>query len=271
MRKPLVSVIMPAYNSEMYISEAIDSVLSQEYENIELLIINDGSIDTTQEIVLNFSDNRIIYLEQSNNGVSSARNLALDNMKGDFFCFLDSDDLMPFDSISSRLKAFSKHPDAIFIGGGQQVFKEVITKPIRIQKPTFTGIPTRAMALLDSRCFINCGTWLIRRVDSELTPFPVGWTHLEDAYFFLKNGHLGKHYSISNTVQYYRVSDDSAMNDYEGLAEGYLKYFKESKNHLSFSGIIFLKLKILKIMTLTFCRRGELTVMLKWIFYYMLA
>ena len=104
----LVSIIMPAYNAASYIEEAIVSVLNQEHQNWELLIINDGSTDDTEDKVFNFSDTRIHYFKKKNGGVSSARNFGLKQMKGEYFCFLDADATYNPKRISSRLKGFQK-------------------------------------------------------------------------------------------------------------------------------------------------------------------
>ena len=89
----LVSIIIPTYNTEMYISSCINSVLNQSYPNIEIIIINDGSTDNTEKEILKFKDSRIHYIKQKNQGVSVARNTALKIINGDYFCFLDADDL----------------------------------------------------------------------------------------------------------------------------------------------------------------------------------
>jgi glycosyltransferase involved in cell wall biosynthesis len=90
----LVSVIIPIYNTEKYIQRAVDSVLSQTYQNFEILLINDGSSDGSSGICENLSnqDKRIRYFYQKNQGVSVARNLGLKKAKGDYIFFLDSDD-----------------------------------------------------------------------------------------------------------------------------------------------------------------------------------
>ena len=91
----LISIIMPAYNSEKYISDAIDSVLLQTYQNWELIIINDGSTDLTQNIIDRYIqiDNRINSIYQKNGKQGKARNLGISHSLGDFLAFLDSDDL----------------------------------------------------------------------------------------------------------------------------------------------------------------------------------
>lgn len=87
-----LSVIMPAFNAEEYISEAIESVLDQDFEDFELIIVNDGSTDDTLNIIEDFNDSRIILINQSNQGPGAARNRALDVASGEYVMFLDSDD-----------------------------------------------------------------------------------------------------------------------------------------------------------------------------------
>lgn len=93
MQNKLVSIMMPAYNAEIYIGEAINSVLSQSYPYWELIVVDDGSTDATAKIVETFEDPRIKLFRQLNGGESSARNTALQNMHGEFVAFLDSDDI----------------------------------------------------------------------------------------------------------------------------------------------------------------------------------
>ena len=103
---PLITIIMPAYNSEQTIQESINSIQKQTYDNWELLIIDDGSKDNTINIVLNIikNDNRIKLYRNTKKGVSSARNFGIDNAKGDYICFLDSDDLYSENVINNRVK-----------------------------------------------------------------------------------------------------------------------------------------------------------------------
>lgn len=88
----LFSVIMPTYNRALLIGKAINSVINQKYSHWELLIVDDGSVDDTNEVVTAFSDDRIRYIYQENQERSAARNNGIVQAKGDFICFLDSDD-----------------------------------------------------------------------------------------------------------------------------------------------------------------------------------
>ncbi|MDY6897433.1 MAG: glycosyltransferase family 2 protein [Cyanobacteriota bacterium] len=92
---PLVSVIIPAYNAEQFINKTLESVLSQTYENIEVLVIDDGSQDKTAEIVESIArkDSRVVLLQQENSGVAAARNLGINNSIGEFIAPIDADDI----------------------------------------------------------------------------------------------------------------------------------------------------------------------------------
>ena len=91
--QPLVSVIMPTYNHAKFIGEAIDSVLNQTYQNLELIIIDNYSEDDTEKIVASYEDDRIIYLKFRNNGIIAAsRNHGIKHSPGEYIAFLDSDD-----------------------------------------------------------------------------------------------------------------------------------------------------------------------------------
>lgn len=107
MLSTLVSVIIPAYNSELYIERAIRSVLDQKYNNLELIIIDDASSDGTLEKCICFSnvDDRVkvVHLKK-NRGVSYARNLGIDTARGEYLIFIDSDDYVSSDFISNLLK-----------------------------------------------------------------------------------------------------------------------------------------------------------------------
>ena len=91
-RNPLVTVIIPTYNRGWILKEAIDSVLSQGFEDFELIVVDDGSTDNTQDILDGYARD-IIVLRQDNRGVSTARNLGIASASGQFIAFLDSDDL----------------------------------------------------------------------------------------------------------------------------------------------------------------------------------
>ena len=90
-KHPMVSVLIPVYNTEKYLKKCIESVLNQTYTNIEMIIVNDGSTDNSEKIIKQYID-KIIYIKQENKGLSGARNTAVKNSKGDWLMPIDSDD-----------------------------------------------------------------------------------------------------------------------------------------------------------------------------------
>ncbi|MCP3901959.1 MAG: glycosyltransferase family 2 protein, partial [Desulfobacteraceae bacterium] len=111
-KKPLVSAIIPTFNRGWIISEAVESILDQDYPNIETIIIDDGSTDDTYKKLFPYLD-RITYIKQENKGVSAARNLGINNSTGKFIAFLDSDDLWTKEKISCQIDFFKNNPDAM--------------------------------------------------------------------------------------------------------------------------------------------------------------
>jgi len=108
---PLVSVIIPTYNRAWILLEAVESVLSQTYENYELIVVDDGSTDNTRLLLKSFQD--ICVVSQENRGVSAARNRGIEAAVGDYLAFLDSDDLWLPEKLDSQMEFFKTHPKAM--------------------------------------------------------------------------------------------------------------------------------------------------------------
>jgi glycosyltransferase involved in cell wall biosynthesis len=107
---PKVSVIIPTYNRAHVLREAIDSVLSQKYSDLELLVVDDGSTDHTKEVVSSYTS-KLAYIYQEHQGVSAARNRGIKHTKGDYLAFLDSDDLWLPDKLSTQMRFMEDHPE----------------------------------------------------------------------------------------------------------------------------------------------------------------
>ena len=102
MNKPLVTVICGIYNGEKYLPDCIDSILNQTYKNLEIILVDDGSTDNCPKICDEYAkkDDRIKVIHKKNGGVSSARNSALKESNGDYYCFVDQDDFLDLDYIN---------------------------------------------------------------------------------------------------------------------------------------------------------------------------
>ncbi|EAW35914.1 glycosyltransferase [Lyngbya sp. PCC 8106] len=109
---PIISVIIPAYNAEKTIKKTIQSVLNQTFLDWELIVVDDGSTDSTKEVVAEIKDNRIFLFSFPNAGVSAARNRGVNKSSGEFLAFIDADDLWTPDKLELQLKALQEHPKA---------------------------------------------------------------------------------------------------------------------------------------------------------------
>lgn len=112
-----ISVVVPVYNAELFIEECVNSILNQTYSFFELIIVNDGSKDSSPEIIQRLSalDSRILVVSQANQGVSAARNAGIQKASGDYICFVDADDIVMPDYLSNMINQIGDN-DALFEG-----------------------------------------------------------------------------------------------------------------------------------------------------------
>jgi glycosyltransferase involved in cell wall biosynthesis len=114
-KSPLVSIIIPTFNYAQYLSRALESVLKQTYQNFEVIIIDNHSIDNTDEIVTHYSDTRITYLKVQNKGVIAvSRNAGIKKSKGEWVAFLDSDDYWTVDKLQTCINSMTDNIDLIY-------------------------------------------------------------------------------------------------------------------------------------------------------------
>ena len=226
----LITIITPFYQSEKYLSQAIQSVLQQTHQNWELLLINDGSTDNSKEIALSFKDDRVKYFEQENKGVSAARNLGLKNMKGEYFCFLDADDSLPKNSLQARIQLFTQNSTLEFVDGVVYKMDELLKSINNIWTPCFNGNPLIDLALLSGNSFFG-PSWMIKRRQGKNYYFEEGLTHCEDLYFYMQLAREGGLYAyIAEPILYYRDNPKSAMKNLKGLDKGYRFVAQKIKN-----------------------------------------
>lgn len=155
MSKPLISVVIPAYNREKTIKKAILSVLSQDYKELEILVVDDGSTDNTSKVVKSINDSRIKYIYQKNEGACAARNNGITKARGQYIAFHDSDDVWHSNKLAKQLPVlFDKKADIVFcklnITDGKEknekypaYYDEGIVDPIN----TLLGIGTQTLVM----------------------------------------------------------------------------------------------------------------------------
>lgn len=169
---PLVSLITPCYNGEKYLERFLDSVLAQTYDNIEFILVNDGSTDDTEKIALSyqekFADRGYIYIyivQNENKGLSSAINQGLKILKGKYFMWADADDLLDKDNVLYKVKYLEKNKDkAIVAARASIVDEEDINKVIKyvynkFDKNWYNDI------VFSSNATTACGIYMVRTKD----------------------------------------------------------------------------------------------------------
>lgn len=109
---PLISVVIPVFNGEKTIKETVESVLKQTFSDFELIVINDGSQDATEEVLLTIKDNRIQVYSYPNAGLAASRNRGIVHAIGEYIAFIDADDLWTSDKLEAQFNALKTHPDA---------------------------------------------------------------------------------------------------------------------------------------------------------------
>ncbi len=124
---PFFSIVIPVYNKEKYIQKTLDSVLTQTFEDFEIILVDDGSKDKSYKIIKNIKDSRIHLIRQENGGPSKARNLGIKESKGQFIVFLDADDIWFPNKLEKQYKLHSENPELMW---SCSAFKSVYIKEI---------------------------------------------------------------------------------------------------------------------------------------------
>lgn len=221
MNRNLVSVIIPVFNTEKYILNALDSVFSQDHQNIEVIVVNDCSTDNTLNLLKEYKKKiKIISLEK-NKGQSFARNIGVKESKGDIIGFLDADDIWPENHISLGLKYLNNEGNYDFVRGYTKYFrfingKKEITNSVFMEM--LVGASLYKKDIFDKVGFFDedmkCGEdldWFIRISESNL-----------------------KEKRIEDTMLFYRRHENNMTNSksllVKGQTEACMKKIKRNKN-----------------------------------------
>lgn len=220
----LVSVIIPLYNAEMYISETITSVLNQTYTNIETIIIDDGSTDQSLHVAKQFESEKLKIFSQSNKGVSETRNYGIQLAKGTYIQFLDADDLIEKTKIErqvAEVKNMANKP-AFVCSTWARVSDDSMLSTLSIHKPKLDELPIDFIA---GDNFIPLMSGLILRESLlQAKGFDPKMTHIEDVNLLIRLYHLNHHFIYAETkvpLFYYReVASSASKKNYEAFFEG---------------------------------------------------
>lgn len=202
-----VSVIVPIYNSEKYLKKCIDSLVSQTLDDMEFILINDGSTDGSDEIIKSYNDSRIKYFKRTNHGIGATRNFGIDKANGEFIGFLDSDDYVePYMYLKMYNECVNKNLDIVicdhYIENGDN--KDIL-KFIDFGVTSLNDSPN---LLLD----INLAPWnkiYSKKIFSSDTYYPTGVKYEDTpwvALMFSRAERIGK---LNEPLYHYIVHDNS--------------------------------------------------------------
>jgi len=213
----LVSIIVPVYNVENYLARCIDSILKQSYNNLQIILVDDGSIDKSAVICDKYADrdSRILVIHKTNGGVSEARNIGIDNAKGDYICFIDSDDFVcetyVEDLLSVALKYNADISMCLFEKGNKDRFND-FTKENQVNIMVLTNLDALEK-LYDKVLNVNMVVLWNKLYSTKLFDnirFPVGKLH-EDEFIIPKLLLRSNKIIINKYNYYYFQSPNSIM------------------------------------------------------------
>ncbi len=207
----LISIIIPAYNSEKFIVKTVKSISAQSYTNVEIIIINDGSIDGTETVVaqLQLEDDRIKLFSQHNCGIAAARNRGLHHASGEFIVFIDSDDDIHPDFLQKMMNRQKQTAgDVVYTG-----FMNVMPKGSTPRISDFRE-KNQLIGYLEQKSLVHIGCFLIRRAflfKNDLF-FNEALRTGEDILFICSLFCLTTAYAVPEYLYYYQYRADSIMN-----------------------------------------------------------
>lgn len=229
MQENLISIITPMYNGEKYVSQTIETVLSQSFPHWEMLIVDDGSQDASPKIVSAYAqrDNRVRLIQQPNGGSASARNNALRQAQGRYICFLDADDLWDSNFLEEQLNFLKNHQAALVFSS----FRRINAQGDPILKPFI--VPTRVNYTdLLKTCSISCLTALFDRAKVGEVYFREELRSMRDDFVFWLSilKHIDYAYGNPTILASYRVFASSTTGNKRKVIKPQFKvYYKVEK------------------------------------------
>ena len=186
---PLISVIIPTYNRKEYLLEAVDSVFNQTYNKIEIIIVDDGSTDGSEEAIRTKNDPRINYIWQRNSGLpAAARNVGIGHAKGEYIAFLDSDDLWLPEKLEVQLNVLIKNPQLICAASNAELIPETKdTVPVEWNTIINEYFPT-FQELLKANIIYNSSVLMRKEIVKKIGPLDenIGLRAIEDFEYWLR-------------------------------------------------------------------------------------
>lgn len=216
-KAPLLSVILPVYNAEKYIKESIYSVLNQTFSDFELIILNDGSKDNSDEVIKSINDDRIVYIEHANMGLAATLNKGIELSRANLIARQDNDDLSMPTRFQKQIEFFNHHPDYALLGTCAEIINEngedkkmYLDHPLKDAELKF--------ALLFNNPFVHSSVMFKKQVIQKIGTYYTGKEVFEDYNLWSRVAQTDKVANLSDRLLKYREVNTSmsrTANDYK--------------------------------------------------------
>ncbi len=203
---PLVTVLMPVFNAEMYVKQAIESILHQTYTHFELLVINDGSTDASVEMIKSFTDDRIHLIEnQSNLGLIATLNKGFELAKGKYIARMDADDISLKDRLKEQVRYMEAHPEVGVFGCA---YAELKHHEVGKETIFLSNHDSLKSVLFFNSCMAHPTVMLRTEVirQNELS-YNSEFKHAEDYEYWVRSIELTKFSNTPKVLLHYRIHD----------------------------------------------------------------
>jgi glycosyltransferase involved in cell wall biosynthesis len=227
MSQPLISVILPVYNGEKYLKDAIDSVLQQSYTNFELIIINDGSKDNSEKICTSYSDSRIRYFSYDNSGLAKTLNKGIGLAQGDYIARQDQDDISLPQRFELQMKFMEKNPDVILLGTSGIIINEMDIKIGEHKHPAPSSI--LAFDLMFDNPFIHSSVIFRKKYNGITFFYPESPDVFEDYGMWSEMSRHGKLSNLEDSLILYR-HHPGGMSKIDSIKRKRMLYIQSTQN-----------------------------------------
>lgn len=210
MKNGKVSLIMPVYNAGQYVQSAIESILNQTYDNIELILIDDVSTDFTMQQVKRYRDDRIQVIHNKKNmGIAYSRNRGLDTATGDYIAIMDDDDISSLDRFDEQVSYLEEHPDIDVVGGKYQLIDEEDTVFYESSKAYCNPLYIKALFLFQN--IYSNGEMMFRRriIDKYGIRYSENQYGMEDFKFWIECSKVVRFTTIDKVFLQHRIHEQS--------------------------------------------------------------
>ena len=223
---PPITVLMPVYNGEKYVADAIDSILAQTFRDFEFLIVNDGSKDKTEEIIRSYSDPRIRLLNKENGGVSCALNHGLEHAKGKYIARFDADDICYPQRLQEQYDFMLKNPDYVLIGSDADYVNQ-FGEFIFTYESTGHSNEEIQSRIYERNPFIHSVVFFPREVVMQCGGYDVKAHTFEDHLLWVKVLRKGKVCNFKTSYIKVRLNPESVTTDERVRGKRFLELRKQ--------------------------------------------